>query len=284
MSDAPVALRSGDWEAQIRPAIGGVISALQFRGADILQPMPETSTNPLDSGCFALVPFCNRIGNARFIWDGEGIELLRNFPPEPHALHGFGWQSAWSVLTRSDDELLLQHIHTGGKGWPWPYRAQMRMRVTPAGCMIGLILTNFSSIPMPAGLGLHPYFPRSTDTHMQFAAGGIIETGAESLPTGKVLPADSFGDWNAGTRIPDGLIDHCYREWQGEVRITSAAGDIVLDANGAPHLHLYTPPGEGYFCLEPVSHTPDALNQHGQPMTLLAPGNSAFLSMRIRSA
>lgn len=284
MSDAPVALRSQEWEAQIRPAIGGVISALRFRGADILQPMPETSTNPLESGCFPLVPFCNRIGNARFIWQGDECELPQNCPPEQHALHGFGWQSAWSVLTRSDDEVLLQHIHTGDKGWHWPYRAQMRIRVTPTGCMIGLILTNFSSIPMPAGLGLHPYFLRSTDTRMQFAAGGIIETGADSLPTGKVLPADSFGDWYAGTRIPDSLIDHCYRELQGEIRIRTDHGEFLVGANGAPHLHLYAPPGEDYFCLEPVSHTPDAVNQHGQPMTLLAPGNSAFLSMRIRNA
>jgi aldose 1-epimerase len=38
------------------------------------------------------------------------------------------------------------------------------------------------------------------------------------------------------------------------------------------------------LCLEPVSHTPDALNRVPEEMTVLPPGCSASLTMRIALA
>jgi aldose 1-epimerase len=52
-------------------------------------------------------------------------------------------------------------------------------------------------------------------------------------------------------------------------------------------LHLYTPPGEVYFCAEPVSAIPNAVNQNDPAavgLRALAPGESASGWMRIGAA
>ena len=284
MSTPPLALTCEGWDAELRPASGGLISALRFDGHDVLRPMQRGSNDPRDASCFPMVPFCNRIAMARYRCDGTDYELARNSPPEPHALHGFGWQSDWSVLVHNHAEAVLQHIHYGSDGWPWPYRAQMRVRLTPAGCMIGLTLTNHADRPMPAGLGLHPYFVRSAESLIRFDAGDMIELGSDSLPTGAISPNGHFADMRAGAPFPAQMVDHCFTNWKGEVRIATPHSNFLLDANGAPNLHVFSPADSDFFCLEPVSHTPDALNRSPDQITRLAPGNSAFLSMRILKA
>lgn len=277
-------LANGRWSVGIRPDLGGVLTYLRCDGRDVMRPATANSTDPRDFACFPLVPFCNRIGNARFSWGLREVQLERNFPPETHSIHGLGWQSEWTVLAQSQTDILLQHINPGSRGWPWPYRAQMRIALTEAGCSLGLILTNHSDRPMPAGLGFHPYFPRGTDTTLRFCAKALVETGEDQLPTGALLAADHFADFASGAHLPADLVDHCHSGWSGEAQLGMGSADFVMDANGLPHLHLYAPPGEDFFCLEPVSHAPDAINNAPETVTVLAPGNSAFASMRILSA
>ncbi|WP_255245609.1 hypothetical protein [Sphingobium sp. D43FB] len=55
---------------------------------------------------------------------------------------------------------------------------------------------------------------------------------------------------------------------------------LTLTASGADWLHVYRPPGSDAFCLEPVSHMPDALNR-ADGMAIVVPGATHSLSMRI---
>jgi aldose 1-epimerase len=94
-------------------------------------------------------------------------------------------------------------------------------------------------------------------------------------------PADALGDWAAGARVSaDVLIDNVYGGWDGPAVVTRGDGlRLTIRATGAPFLHVYRPPGEPFFCLEPVSHLPDAINRGGMP--IIAPGACACLSMTI---
>jgi aldose 1-epimerase len=60
---------------------------------------------------------------------------------------------------------------------------------------------------------------------------------------------------------------------------------ITLSASaGMDFLHLYMPPGRGFFCAEPVSHMPGAIQRPGMLGTglrFLAPGESLQAWMRI---
>jgi aldose 1-epimerase len=276
-----IELSSGDWQAELRPEAGGMITALRHRGIDVLRPMPPGTDEPLESACFALAPYCNRIRDGRFSFGGREIALTPNFLPEPHTLHGLSWQRPWAVESQVESKCVLVDDYVGSADWPWAYRAQQRIRLGPKGCAVTLVLTNRSAEPMPAGLGLHPYFRRRPETEMRFEADHVLLSGADPLPTGISAPAEHFGNWTAGAGMPAETVDHCFVGWTGSAVLRDELGTISLSADGAPHVHLYAPADGSALCLEPVTHTPDAPNRAPDEMIILPPGCSASLTMRI---
>ena len=60
-------------------------------------------------------------------------------------------------------------------------------------------------------------------------------------------------------------------------RIGGIGGGVTITADAAfRHLQVYTPRQHDFFCVEPVSHVPDAINRPdlppGQGMHVLQPG------------
>lgn len=279
-----IALKAGNWEAEVRPEIGGALASLRRRGVDVLRPMPPQATDPLLSACFPLVPYCNRIRDGCFAFGGREVALPANFPPEPHSLHGLSWQREWTVESAVESKCVLVDDYDGTGGWPWAYRAQQRVRLGLKGCAITLVVINRSDMPMPAGLGLHPYFRRRPETELHFHADHVLLTGADPLPTGITAPAEHFADWASGSRLPSETVDHCFAGWQGSATVRDDLGTIAVSADGAPHLHLYAPADGSALCLEPVTHTPDALNRAPEEMIVLPPGCAASLTLRISAS
>ena len=185
------------------------------------------------------------------------------------------------MALNSGNECLLEHAHDGSDPWPWAYRAQMRIRLDGEGCFIGLVLVNCADEPMPTGLGLHPYFRRDAETTVWFESDGVLNVDAELIPTGTKTSAGEFGLWSHGAKPPARLVDHCHTGWSGKVQLTDSIGSIAMSAIGAPHLHVYMPPGQNFLCCEPVSHLPNAHNSAPETLTMLAPGNAASLSLLI---
>lgn len=276
-----VALKTGYWEAELRPEVGGAIAALRHRGVDVLRPLPVYAHSPLQSACYPLAPYCNRIREGHFRFAGREVVLPPNFLPEPHSLHGLSWQRPWSVEDQVETKCVLVDEYDGRGPWPWAYRARQRVRLGPKGCAVTLVLTNLSGEPMPAGLGLHPYFRREPGTVVEFMADHVLLTGTDPLPTGISAPAVHFADFAAGSPLPAETIDHCYAGWEGRAVIRDSYGAITLAADGAPHLHLYAPADGSALCLEPVSNTPDAANRAPEEIIVLPPGCSASLTMLI---
>jgi len=276
-----ISLRHGDWEAELLPELGGSIAALRHRGIDVLRPTPAGARDPLQTACFPLAPYCNRIRDGRFTFAGRDVVLPPNFLPEPHSLHGLSWQRPWRVESPAEHKCVLVDDYDGHGPWPWAYRAQQRVRLGPKGCAITLVLTNRADTPMAAGLGLHPYFRRQPETRVRFVADHLLLATPDCLPTGITAPADHFGDWVHSAQIPSKTLDHCFAAWDGAATITDDLGSIVLDADGTPNLHLYAPSDGSALCLEPVTHTPDAPNRAPEEMIVLPPGCSASVTMRI---
>ena len=276
-----IRLEAGDWSAELRPEIGGSLAALRHRGIAVLRTMPPDSSDVLEAACFPLVPYCNRIRDGCFAWEGRDVRLPANFPPEPHSLHGLGWQAPWSVTNEASFKCSLAHSHDGSGGWPWAYDAEQRVRLGAQGCAVTLDVTNRADTPMPCGLGLHPYFRRRPETRVQFTASGMLEVDDGLIPTGLLAEPDRFADWLAGAALPARLVDHCFAGWNGAAGIEDDLGTIHLTARGASFLHLYAPVDGSALCLEPVGHAPDAPNRATQEMIALPPGCTASLTMRI---
>lgn len=274
-------LEADGWAAELRPEIGGCLASLTLNGLEVLRTMPGDSREPLESACFPLVPYCNRIRDARFEWQGQQVLVPANFAPEPHNLHGIGWQQAWVVTREGGFKCSLAHSYDGAGGWPWAYDAEQRVRLGPQGCAISLDLTNRAGTPMPCGVGLHPYLRRRPETRVAFNASAMLEVDAGLIPNGATSPATA---WSGGQGLPERTVDHCLVEWDGVARAVDDLGSVTVRARGSRFIHLYAPADGSALCLEPVSHQPDALNSAPEQMIVLPPGCTAGVTMWISAS
>lgn len=256
----PFALTAGDYRVEIAPSRGGGITRFDWRGKPLFRP--ACGPGVLDLACFPLVPFSNRIANGRFRADGCEHCLPANLAGEPHPLHGMGWLAAWETVEQSDRDGVLRHDHEPG-AWPWRYRTVQRLRLDETGLHHSLELANLSASPMFAGLGVHPYFPRTATTRYRALHGGEWRTGTDGLPIALDRAAEP-SDWWDGAPVVARTVDTCYIERAGPIIIAWPDRGISLTITPDDALaftHVYVPAGEDYFCVEPVSHGTDAINR-----------------------
>lgn len=282
-----ISISCGDYSLDALPQLGGAVSALRFRGIDLLRPSAARVSEPLETAAFALLPFVNRIAHGAFRFGGRDVRLEPNAPAQAHPLHGHGWRNPWQVQSVQSALLALTFEHPAGP-WPWPYSARQVLSLDEHGLEVQLSLENRGARPMPAGLGWHPYLRRSPRLRLRTQVSGMWLTDAQYLPTRHVDGA-YFGDWSRAGRLPEGIaIDHCYSGWSGraEIEWPEQMLCLTLTASGPLRwLHLYAPPRQEFFCLEPVSHMPDALNR-AEPATVtglrtLAPGERLAAAVRL---
>ncbi|WP_291845072.1 aldose 1-epimerase [Maricaulis sp.] len=269
------------YELELCPQLGGAVTALRWQGRNILRSTPAKACDVLATASFPLIPFANRIADARFDWQGVAIHLpvLPGF--EPHALHGDGWQSPWSLIDRDEDEIVLGLDHPAS-AWPWHWSARQRFSLSETGLEMVLSLTNLDSTDMPAGLGFHPYFAISGDRTIRFRSDHVWLARDDMIPVQRTTPG-RIGDFCHGLQACGRkLIDHCYSGWDGRALVTCEAGPVRVSASpDARHLHVFIPPGEDFACLEPVTHRPDVINGPAGEMPALAPGDTRSITMRI---
>jgi aldose 1-epimerase len=107
-------LSTGASVVRIAPALGGAIVAFTCGGRHVLRPAPTEALadgNVRLASCYPLVPWSNRIRDGRLVFDGREHVLARNFGAHPHAIHGVGWQRAWSVAETSPQRVRLVLAH-----------------------------------------------------------------------------------------------------------------------------------------------------------------------------
>lgn len=280
---AEITLTAGLWKAVIRPQTGGSLAGLSRGDLPILREMPAQSDEVLESACFPLVPYCNRIAEGSFAFGGRQVRISPNMAPQRHPLHGLGWKSAWTVTRQGAGSAVLEHAYDGGGEWPWPYLARQHIMLDEEGCTIALQVENRASEAAPLGLGLHPYFRRSATTQVRFEAEEMLGIDAEFLPDGTAHPAGAFADWSKGSALPETLVDHCFRGWKGSAAIADDRGTIHIQASGAPLLHVFSPPRSNELCLEPVNHPPDALKRASASVPSVPAGCAVSVAMRIEA-
>ncbi len=266
-------ITSGQAELVLAPDMGGSIISWTVDGRPVFRPAnPDATTSRMQS-CYPLVPFSNRVANGRFTFAGHEYKLPILLGP--WAIHGAGWQLPWMI---QDHSMLLRY--PGGELWPFAFDAEQHFDLTPHSLAVTMRITNRHNAPVPAALGLHPFYPRDPETRLQLRAAGVWMSDENKIPERlEAVPAD----WNFSEERPlgDANIDHCFAGWDGTYAITWPQRRerlVVTATNPLRHLVVYVPRGENFFAVEPVSNMNDGLNHmnttddHG--MRILAPGES----------
>jgi aldose 1-epimerase len=284
-------LRREGFELALCPEHGGAITGFRGRGRDLMRPAGAAflhEGDPFDASCFPLVPFSNRIADARFAFRGQVYHLQPNLPPEPHAIHGHGWQNPWALAAASASEAELTFRHAV-PGTPLDYQARQTFALREDGLAVALEVTNAGDGPMPAGIGLHPYFTRTEGVTLRAGLDHVWLPDERKIPQRRVAVPAAW-DFARGRRLAPLDLDHCFRGWDGRAELHWPETDLTLVIEALPplrHLVIYVPPGQEFFCIEPVSHVNDGFNllERGVQDTgvrVLAPGETLVATVRFR--
>ena len=94
---------------QIYPHDGAGITSLKAFGSEVLRQW-QPQRRAFQYGCFPMVPWAGRLGNATLNAGGQCYSLPAN---KPHALHGMACYSTWEIIDKTADSLTLT------SPWPW---------------------------------------------------------------------------------------------------------------------------------------------------------------------
>lgn len=276
---SPVELRAGPLRLALRPDLGGSIAGLWW---DELPVMRSTEPAALErsrlSACYPLVPYSGRLGHRRFRWQGQDHSTQPNFEGSPHSLHGMAWQRPWQVQRREDTQVDLLLEHPGDADWPFAFSVQQRVVLSANQFELHLAFTANDARAQPVGLGWHPYFPKRARSRLQVALSERWESDATQLPTHRVPQPGIDGD------IAPMAFDNCFEGWLGPARIRDEKLSLELTSS-LPCLVVFTPPERDFYCVEPVSHVPNAIQMadpaaHG--LRTLEPGQRWEAWMRLQ--
>lgn len=284
-------LRSGASSVVVAPEYGAGLTGWMLGRTPILRralPQASVGGDPHAMACFPLLPYGNRIGLRHFTWRGVGHTLTANFPGHPHTIHGIGWQRAWTIETVGPQSVTLSLQHRPDLCWPFAFSATVGYALSESGLTVTVALTNRHDAAAPAGIGVHPYFPKAGGPSLRFNAGGACVNGPDALPL-RAAPLPEDWQHAAPRPIAASRLDNCFTAWDGTADVWAGAASLRIEASSVfRQLQVFTPSWADFFCVEPVSHLPNAVNQPDLPpeqaMHILPPNGTLAGTVRFTLA
>ena len=292
-------LRSGGARAQLLPQCGGRVATLQLEGpggapVDVLYPYPlDAPFDPVRwarGGIYPLMPYSNRITNARLSVDGADIALKPHPDALPHALHGNAHRLPWRLEQHDEISAVLRLDAPPSADWPWHYSGRMDIALSADSLNMRIEIRNAGERAMPAGLGLHPYLLHQPQARIGYHAESVWPATAEFLATSPraLIAGENYSNAQA---LPAGGLTRYVGGWDGyaEVELPQYAWLRVEADPLFGHLVVHRPDNPAYLCLEPVSHVADGFNLAargwaGTGTRMLAPGESLAGAVRFSLA
>jgi aldose 1-epimerase len=254
-----------------------VLGPAKFQHPLMRRAAPE-ETNPSALSSFLLAPWCNRVGGARFTFEGKEV-VLRASGSDGSAMHGDVRSRRFAILDRSPYSARLEFDSRRAENvnWPWPFVVQVRYEVGAASVSVDLNVTNAGASPMPAGCGHHPYFPRRLWDDRD-----VLELRApvagryplvKALPTGPAQADELTKRLATRQAFPAESLDDVFGGFGGEAELRWPASGVSLTMKCSAnfgHLVLYSPFVDAkrpsplsFVAVEPVTQVNNALNISG---------------------
>ena len=290
------------------PTLGGSVAAWRldrtdFEPFDLFRSWDgmDYPADPLRvaQASYPLVPWSNRISNGGFVVDEKLYSVAPNAAGMPYPIHGDGFLQPWQYTQLDASSLNMTLESDKFNGNPHRYRAVQSFNLVDGGMDQSLTVTHLGDVPLPYGLGLHPWLPRNEHTKLQANVGGVWLSHPDCLPKEHTPDFPPTWDLNAGISAAGTLIDNCFTGWDGTARVTWSDQDLLLTlqhlsksrvnaevnthSNSPNYLLVFRKVAGDHFCLEPVSHPIDAFHLPDQPgLQVLKKGESLTLAVSWR--
>lgn len=232
---------------------------------------------------FTLAPYSNRLPNARFTFNGREYQLQPN-TPEGHVQHGDVRRRAWQLVESSETGVTLSFDSRAFAdfNFPFPFTAQIQYVLEDSIFRTHFQIQNVGAEAMPAGFGFHPYFPRRLNTpdeavEIQARVAGIYPA---LIPTSAAVPVPPEIDFPELRPLGNTVMNDCRAGWDGRATIRWPRAGVTLTLEATEplrHLVLFSPEGEDFFAVEPVSNATNGFNLlasgvPGHGVAVLQPG------------
>lgn len=252
-----------------------------------------------------LHPFANRLRGTRWSFDGRIVDP--DATPFRHAdgrglpMHGYllRWpglagDGRWEIRTASDAgwAQIEASLDWGSQGdlmsaFPFPHRLTQRYRLD------GRTLEVETSVeprdrPMPVSFGWHPYFriPGATRESLalslpRLAHIALDEGGLPDRDSGRLQETDRLPRRAA---LAQETFDDLFRLAEPIGSATLAAGDaavVVEPRAGIRFLQIYSPAGQAFAAIEPMTAPTAALDDGGPDLPVVEPGEVFKAGFRV---
>jgi aldose 1-epimerase len=290
-SGVPLPLAHGPYRAEI-VTVGACLRALTRDGVDLVAGSEPGEMCANFRGA-VLMPWPNRVGDARYEFGGVTRQLPVTEPASGNALHGLVHWVPWTVAQRAADRIVLRYELAAQTGYPWPLDLEVDYRLGDDGLTTTLAATNVGTEPAPYGAGLHPYLTvgrRVDECLLTLPAATWCEMDERGHPS-PARPVDATAyDYRAPRAVGAIVLDHPYGGVADGATTVLADPDTGREVRLTVHeglgwLHLFTGdviPGREREALavEPTSAPPDAFRS-GVDLVVLAPRETHRASFTI---
>jgi aldose 1-epimerase len=240
-----------------------------------------------------LLPWPNRIADARYPFAGQELGLPVNEPRTGSAIHGLVRDRLWRQVDSSATAVTLALDLPPQQGYPFTLGLTATYSLSDDGLTVEVVARNAGERPCPYGAGAHPY--------LRLAPGGPIDDALLRIPAGATLEADDRGI-PTGVELPVQGTGFDFRNARpvGPLKLDTAFARLEADDDGFTRIALTAPDGRGGvvvwmdashgyvmiysgdtlsdvarrrrgIAIEPMTCAPDAFNS-GAGLLVLQPG------------
>lgn len=254
-----IASPSGTIVVEVDPELGGRIAQISIRGTPLLVSRSDETAGPLAWGAYPMVPWAGRIRDGRFEFRGAHYQLPRN--QGPHAMHGVGFTSAWTVTDYADERIVLRLDLPADERWPFGGRVDQVIEAFTDGlrCTMTVVADDRA---FPVSFGWHPWF-RKPD-RLEFRPTAMYRRDDDHIALAELVD------------VPAGPWDDCFVNHE-PVRLRIDGIDLVIDSACTDWV-VYDEPAHA-TCIEPQTGPPDAFTI--RPV-VIEPGVAVTASCRLR--
>jgi aldose 1-epimerase len=297
-SGEQIAIAHGDQRAVVTE-VGATLRTYVKGGVSVIEGFSAEEV-PTHARGQVLYPWPNRIGDGQWTFSERTAHPTVDDVKQATASHGLVRWRPFRVEAVNQNRCVLSLLLHPTPDFPFLSEITVAYHLGSLGLTVTTTVTNRDEVPVPFGVGFHPYLSVTTPTIegalLEVPATAYVAVNDRQLPTGEILPlAGNQLDFSKRKSLSGHELDVTYtellRDDSGLVTVTledAKGGEIELSLDrNFPYLQIYT--GDHLekgrrrtsVAVEPMTCPPDALRS-GKDVVVLEPGQHWAGSWRLR--